>query len=144
MRENTPDRASPFSIRLTKEEKARLSDRAGKVPLGPFIRSLILNENEDRRRPSKRQHPVRDAALLGQILGLLGRSHLSSNLNQIAKAANLGALPLTEDVEADLRRACADVFAIRRLLLVGLGLKVPGEDRSAKLSDLFAAQADPE
>lgn len=144
MNEGTPDKAQPFSIRLTKEERAVLQERARGKPLGVFIRGLILPE-QDRRRPTRRQQPAKNAETLGQILGLLGRSHLSSNLNQIAKAANLGALPVTPETEDDIRRACRDVFAIRRLLLLALGMKVPGEDWSAaRLSDLFGFHGDPQ
>ena len=82
-------RPAPFSIRLTKAERAVLLEKAGGEPLGSFIKKAALGAAANARtRPA----PVRDAMALGRVLGLLGRSHLANNLNQIAKAANLGAL----------------------------------------------------
>jgi hypothetical protein len=60
------------------------------------------------------------------VLGALGRSRLSSNLNQLAKAVNTGSLPVTPETEADLRQACRDVAEIRADLLRALG-KSPGD-----------------
>jgi hypothetical protein len=67
---------------------------------------------------------VKDAQPLGQLLGLLGKSRLANNLNQLAKAANMGSLPVTQETESDLREACAAVFEMRLLLLKALGLKI--------------------
>jgi hypothetical protein len=38
---------------------------------------------------------------LAQALALLGRSRLSSNLNQLAHAANIGTLPIDLDTMAE-------------------------------------------
>jgi hypothetical protein len=61
---------------------------------------------------------------LAQALALLGQSRLSSNLNQLAHLGNIGALPFTPEVEAELLAALEEIRAIRRLLLTALGLKV--------------------
>jgi hypothetical protein len=60
---------------------------------------------------------------MAKALALLGQSRLASNLNQLAKAANIGTLPLTPDVEEDLQDACAHVWEIKALLIRALGLK---------------------
>ena len=70
------------------------------------------------------KHPVKDHQALAQVLGLLGQSRLSSNLNQLARSANSGSLPVTPDTEAALISAAADVREIRRLLLDALNLGV--------------------
>ena len=62
-----------------------------------------------------------DHALLGQALALLGASRLSSNMNQIAKAAHMGALPVTPELNADLDAACAEIKVMRRVLMQALG-----------------------
>ncbi|MCE8511054.1 hypothetical protein KBY28_21655, partial [Ruegeria pomeroyi] len=69
--------------------------------------------------------PVKDAEALGRVLGALGASRLSSNLNQLAKAVNTGSLPVTPETEADLVAACEEVRALRDDLLRALG-KSPG------------------
>ena len=58
-----------------------------------------------------------------QVLATLGQSRLSSNLNQLAHLANVGALPVTPELEAELAEALADIRAIRLLLLTALGFK---------------------
>lgn len=124
MPEHTTTGSAPFSIRLTPEERQALENRAGRLALGAYIRSRLFDGSAaapPRRTRGKR--PVKDHAVLGQLLGELGRSHLASNLNQLAKAANSGSLPVTPDTEAALRDACDDVREIRETLLVALGLQ---------------------
>jgi hypothetical protein len=116
------DRSTPLSVRFTESEKARLRELAGSRPVGLYIRERSL-QGEALPRAARRS-PVRDAEPLARLLGLLGQSRLASNLNQLAKAAHQGSLPVTEEVEADLRRACADVFEMRTLLLKALGLQI--------------------
>lgn len=119
-------RAAPFSLRLTETEKARLREEAKGVPLGPYIKAKALGAPPP---PSSRRTglPVADGKALAQTLALLGRSHLSSNLNQLAKAVHFGILPVTPETEADLREACLAVLEIRRLLISALGLSVGGK-----------------
>jgi hypothetical protein len=114
-------RPAPFSLRLSAAERARLIAEAGGAPLGAYIRAKVLGTAPpvQMRRTSL---AVQDRQALAQVLTLLGQSHLSSNLNQLAHAANIGALPLTPETEADLRESLRDVRAMRRLLLLGLGL----------------------
>ena len=89
-----------------------------------------------------RRGPIKDGEALGQVLGLLGQSRLSNNLNQLAKAANLGALPVLKETEDDIRAACADVRDMRLLLLRALGQKIMDDVRRAPtLTDLFLANA---
>jgi len=58
-----------------------------------------------------------------KVLAALGNSRLSSNLNQIAKAANRGALPVTEELSLDLQSACLDIRAMRMALMMALGFQ---------------------
>ncbi len=120
-----PSKSKPLSVRFTDAEKARLTDLAGGVPLGQFIRERALGEATEAR--AKVRQPLKDAEPLGRLLGLLGQSRLSSNLNQLAKAANQGSLPVTKEVEDDLQAACAQVCEMRLLLLKALGLKIIDE-----------------
>lgn len=114
----------PFSLRLTAAERARLDAERGRTPLGAHIRERLFGDDA---APRKRQgnSPVKDAEALGRVLGALGESRLSSNLNQLAKAVNTGSLPVTPETEADLKEACRDVAAMRADLMRALG-KSPG------------------
>ncbi len=107
----------PFSLRLSFEERARLTEQASGAPLGAYIRERLLSEPPRRSRltPADRQ------ALL-QVLGTLGQSRIANNLNQLAKQANLGTLPVTPDTEAELSSAAADIAAMRDMLVKALGL----------------------
>jgi len=118
---------APFSIRLTESERAQLDQAAGDMPLSDYIRSCLFGEHVKHRRP-RGKAPVKDHRSLAQVLGALGASRLASNLNQIAKAAHMGALPLTPETEDELRSACAEVRAMRRDLLAALGVRADGDE----------------
>lgn len=118
----TPRAAKPFSIRLTEDERGTLLSRAGRVPLGTFIRDLLLDGNVQAKR-RRSLSPVKDHEALARVLALLGASRIASNLNQLAKAANTGVLPVGPDTEADLREACAAVVAMRAALMKALDLQ---------------------
>lgn len=110
----------PFSLRLTKDERAKLEAAASGMPLGPFIKAKLFDGNLTPRR-TRGQSPVKDHAALARALGLLGNLRLANNLNQLAKAANKGALPLSPEVEDELMATCAAVLAIRMELMKALG-----------------------
>ncbi|MEO1043789.1 MAG: hypothetical protein AAFX52_16025 [Pseudomonadota bacterium] len=120
---------APFSIRFTEEERAWLDSEAGNLPLSAYIRAQLFPSHvvmQSARRSKKRpREPQVDHAALATALGHLGRSRLASNLNQIAKAAHIGALPVTPELCADLQDACEDVREMRTALMRALGLKVP-------------------
>lgn len=110
----------PFSIRLTPEEKTRLKREAGSMPLGAYIRSKLLGEAARQRRTHR--SPVKDDKALAQLLGELGKARLANNLNQLAKAANTGSLPITSETEKALQEACRDVRWMRERLIAALGI----------------------
>jgi len=113
----------PFSIRFTFEERARLDADRGCKALSAHIRQKLFGDDvAPRKRPGN--SPVGDAEALGRVLGALGASRLSSNLNQLAKAVNTGSLPVSPEVEAELMDACQEVQEIRADLLRALG-KMP-------------------
>ena len=116
----------PFSLRLTFGERAALEKAAAGMSLGAYIRSRLFVGNLPPRR-TRGKFPVKDHTALGKVLGELGRSRLANNLNQLARAANSGSLPVTPDTEAELRRACAEVRQIRADLISALGLTAEPE-----------------
>ena len=118
---------SPFSIRFTAEERAFLDQMAGDIPLADFLRSLIFDEDRLSKRRRRRKSPIKDAQLLSQVLAELGKSRLSSNVNQLAKQANSGSLEVSPDTEKALQEACSDIKWIRFMLMEALGIQ-PGED----------------
>lgn len=120
---NKPKYPPPFSIRFTFEERANLEAARGGKALAAHIREELFGDDASpRKRPGN--SPVKDAEALARVLGALGASRLSSNLNQLAKAVNTGSLPVTPETEADLVEACREVQALRADLLRALG-KMP-------------------
>ncbi len=110
---------SPFSLRLTFEERAVLEEAAEDMPLGAYIRSQVLQGKETHRRRKSRR-PIKDQQAFGQVLGELGKSRIANNLNQLAKAVNTDTLPVTPDTEKAIRDACADVQYMRAMLMKAL------------------------
>lgn len=110
----------PFSLRLTPDEKAKLKREAGSMPLGAYIRSKLLGEASRPRR--SRRNPIEDDKALAQLLGELGKARLANNLNQLAKQANSGSLPITPETEKAIQDACKDVQWMRAQVIAALGL----------------------
>lgn len=120
------DACHHIGFRVTASEKQELLRLAGRKPLSRFIRDTLLDGIQRTRKAYRK--PKRDDVLLGKVLAALGHSRLSSNLNQIARASNRGALPVTEELCADLQSACLDVRAMRMALMMALGFqKTPSE-----------------
>ncbi|WMS43099.1 plasmid mobilization relaxosome protein MobC [Acuticoccus sp. MNP-M23] len=114
--------AAPFSLRLSVEERERLECAAGGMPLGTYIRERLFGGDLTPRRTQGRA-PVKDHAALGRVLAALGQSRIANNLNQIARLAHLGALPLSIETEEEVRLACRAVQDMRQHLLQALGLR---------------------
>jgi hypothetical protein len=112
----------PVSLRLSFEEKARLQQDAAGLSLSAYIRWRLFDPEKPPPRKRGKQ-PVKDHEKLAQVLGLLGQSRLSSNLNQLAKALNSGSLALTPGTEAALLQAASEVALMRNLLIEALNLE---------------------
>lgn len=121
--DNSQHTRRQFSVRLSAEQRRELEAHAGVLPLGEYIRSRLFS-GELRGKPVRRHpRPVNDHKALAEVLARLGASRLSSNLNQLAKAANSGALPVTPETEEALQQACRDIAAMKAMLMTALGLK---------------------
>jgi len=119
---NKPKRryTPPFSMRFTVEERKRLDQMAGNQPLGSYIRDRLLGEQAEKRRKVKK--PPVDSAMLALVLSELGQSRLASNINQLAKAANMGALDITPEIKHEIEQACQEIQTMRALLIAALGI----------------------
>lgn len=115
-------RSPPFALRLSPQERARLERDAGNLPLATYIKWRIFTPDAPPPRVRSRK-PVQDGEALSQVLGRLGQSRLANNLNQLARAANLGVLPVTPETEAALLAATAEISEMRHLLVEALGLE---------------------
>jgi hypothetical protein len=108
-------------MRLSEDERARLAVEAAGAPLGAYVKAKLFGTAPIRLR--RNGIAVEDRTALAQGLALLGRSRLANNLNQLAHAVNIGALPVTPETEEELAAALRDVRSLRLLFLAALGLK---------------------
>lgn len=103
---------APFSLRLTEPEKAKLLHRAKGQPLGGYIKTQLFSTNS----------AGMSKADTATILAILGASDLAKNMACIAKAAEIGALPVTPELVGQLYEACSDIKGMRFALVRSLGL----------------------
>ena len=116
---------APFSLRLTQQERARLERRAAGMPLGAYIRERLLAEEGEPQPPrrTRGKFPVKDHQALASLLALLGKSRLANNVNQLARAANSGSLPLDFETREALLNASYEIGAMKRMLMIALGVQ---------------------
>lgn len=119
---NRRKRLAPFSLRMTEDERAAIEARAGSMPLGSYIKSVLLEGDAPKFR-QRSKLPVLDQRLLAEILARLGASRSANNLNQIAKHLNQGTLVIDSELEAELKCACAEVAWMRATLVAALGFQ---------------------
>lgn len=118
------DYPPPFSLRLTYEERARLDAERGDKSLAAYIRERLFGDDAAPRK-KRGNSPVQDKEALGRVAGALGQSRLSQNMNQLARAVNMGSLPVTPETETEIKEACREISELRTALLAALG-KAPG------------------
>lgn len=104
---------APFSLRLSEKEKVTLLRRAKGEPLGGYIKGQLFNAKNPNITKS-------DAAT---VLAILGSSDLARSMACIAKAAEIGALPVTPELSTQLAEACTDIRRMRFALVRSLGLR---------------------
>jgi len=119
-----PDYGKPVSVRFTQEERVELERKAGDLTLSAYVRARCIGEEASAHR-TRGKRPIRDFEELGRVLGALGRSQLSNNLNQLARAANSGTLGLPHETQAAIEDAADDINFIRESLVKALGLQEP-------------------
>jgi len=125
---NKPKRrcTPPFSMRLSKSERDFLDKHSGTQSWAAYIRERVFGQQAEKRRKVKK--PTIDSAMLAMVLSELGQSRLASNINQLAKAANMGALDITPEIEQEIEQACQEIQTMKMLLIAALGV-VPEDDK---------------
>lgn len=126
-----PKRPAPFSLRLTFEERRKLEQQAAGMPIAAYVKQQVFGPGAVARSP-RGKAPVKDHQVLAQLLAQLGASRMPQNLNQLARAANRGSLPVNEETERYLVRACEDIAAMRWMLMKGLGMLIDDDQRPAE------------
>ena len=115
----------PFSMRFTKEERKSLELAAAGRPLAAYIRWLIFKEDmpEMPKKRTRGETASQDHKQLAKLLGALGKSRIASNINQLAKAANSGSLPISKEIINALNESVSAIKWMRETLIKGMGIK---------------------
>ena len=110
------------TIRLNEAEATEFNNRAEiqSLTLSGYFRSAILNTPPP---PQSRRPPV-DRQELGKLLGAIGS--IGNNMNQLAKVANAGSWPESQQLDA----ACDDIRWMRQTLMLALGTDPDIKSRS--------------
>jgi len=112
---------------------------AGSMSLSSYIKARLFDSEAPAPR-RRRRRGVRDEKALRQLLAMLGSSRLSQNMNQLAKAAHVGNLPLRDEVERELNKACGDIQMMRVILMRALGIPIKDKEqlKDESLSQTFS------
>ena len=121
---------APFSMRFTKDERKSLELAAAGRPLAAYIRWLIFKEDmpEMPKKRTRGESASQDHKQLATLLGALGKSRIASNINQLARAANSGSLPVSKEIIKALNESVAAIKWMRETLIKGMGIKPQGKD----------------
>lgn len=118
-----PIRSRKIDLRLSEAERESLEVRAGRQPLGVYIRTQLFAANDN--TPPRRAGGISqdDRQLLAAVLARLGQSGLPDTLYELREAARSGALLLDPAAMAKLEGACADTAAIKSTIMRALRIK---------------------
>jgi len=118
-----PTRSRKIDLRLSEAERAALEVRAGKQPLGVYIRARLFAANDNTPPRRARGFSRDDRKLLAAVLARLGQSGLPDSLHELRKAVRSGSLALDPETMAKLDGACADTAAIKSMIMRALRIK---------------------
>ena len=117
-----------YQIRFSQSEREKLDSWADGRPIAAYIKDVLFVEE---RKP-ERTHGIilEDRKLFAKAFGFLGKSRLANNINQLAKAANSGSLPLDDETKAAILKAANDILWLRRTFMRAMGLKLPDAEEN--------------
>lgn len=115
-------RTPPVSIRFSDDERQLLTSYAGDKPLSSYVRDYVMRAHNGKTQKRNRISTA-DPKQSAQLLGMLGRSELTSQLREILNRADHDTFFLDRNTEAQLRKACAEIIDMRQMLMKGLGLR---------------------
>lgn len=118
---NKTQPTSPYSIRFTPEERIELDARADGMPLSEYIKQCLFEHSIAVKKP-KRKYSIKDHKALAKVIGFLARDRYASNLNQLAKAANSGSLPVNDETEKNINDAYRAIMWMRGQVMLALGV----------------------
>lgn len=119
---SAPKPTHTVSFRVTDEERDRLNSDAAGVSRSAYIRECLFGSSAKKRK-TRGKTPVKDFEALARVLSLLGRSNLANDLNELDWAVRNGIVKIDPPTALAIKQACVDVAALRKDLIIALGLK---------------------
>lgn len=113
--------STPFSIRLTPAEKARLREDAAGEPLGAYVKKTLFSPTT--KAAARRSMIDQHAKLIGQVLAMVGSSGIADALTTMALAIQSGTFEDEEEIKTALNKAESELSEIRITLLKALGMR---------------------
>ena len=113
--------STPFSIRLTPAERARLEEDANGEPLGAYVKKTLFapTTKATARRAMIDNHRV----LIAQVLAMVGSSGIGDALTSMAVAIKMGTVAEDQDILDALNGAQNELSDIRAHLLKALDIR---------------------
>lgn len=110
-----------LSVPLTPEQMTDLARRAGRKPVSAYARGQLFPANDNSPVAKPRPRSPAKAAFASKVLATLGpvRTSLATIEHDMAS----GLLLFTPDTEAAVQNACADIAAMKSLLMKALGIR---------------------
>ena len=113
--------STPFSIRLTPAEKARLREDAAGEPLGAYVKKTLFSPTT--KAAARRTMIDQHAKLIGRLLAMVGSSGIADALTTMALAIQSGTFEDEEQIKIALNDATEELSEIRITLLKALGMR---------------------
>lgn len=120
--QNAQSKSKVFPIRFSEAERAELERRSGDMALGAYIKAKLFTDTVMRRRGAR--SPTKDNVSLAQVLAMIGQSKVGGRLEILSTAVENGSLLLNDEVVSDIQTACAEVHAMRSMLMKALGFQI--------------------
>ena len=113
--------STPFSIRLTPAEKARLREDAAGEPLGTYVKKTLFSPTT--KAAARRSMIDEHSKLIGQVLAMVGSSGMADALTTMALAIQSGTFESEAEILEALNNAETELSEIRTALLKALGMR---------------------
>lgn len=125
-------RPAPLSIRLNDRERHLLNERAGSEPISSYVKRIVLG---DGTTPSRVRRITVDSESIARVLAILGQSGIGPSLTQLASYAASGSLEMDDRTLTRVLEACEDFRAVRELLMLALGKRLPAKPLPASFEE---------
>ncbi|PCH98512.1 MAG: hypothetical protein COB76_06980 [Alphaproteobacteria bacterium] len=139
--QNAQSKSKVFPIRFSEAERAELERRSGDMALGAYIKAELFSDSVKPRRGSR--SPTKDNASLAQVLAMIGQSKVGDRLEILSTAVKNGSLFLNDEVVSDIQTACAEVHAMRSMLMKALGFQVATPSTTDTFNDVAKKKDQP-